>query len=69
MAAVRHDDGYAVLLQPLAEVPYLADARRDVVVLHALAEADRDRLHVAPGHAAVGVQALVDDDQTAPAEY
>ncbi len=37
----------------------------DVVVLDGLLDADGQRLHVAPGQAAVGVQPLVDHDQVA----
>src|SRR5664280_2806334 len=57
VAADRHDDRHAPGLQLLAEVLDLADARLDVVELHALAEADGDGLHIAAGHAAVGGQA------------
>jgi hypothetical protein len=52
-------------MQLAAEVFDLADPRPHVVVLHALDDAARHRLHVAAGHAAVGVQALEDDDQVA----
>ena len=52
-------------LEQLAEVVHLPDARAHVVVLHRLLDPDRHRLHVAPGEAAVGVQALEDDDEVA----
>ena len=52
-------------IEQLAQIAHLADARAHVVVLDRLVDADRHRLHVAPGHAAVGVQALVDHDQVA----
>ena len=51
----------------LAEVLHLADAGPDVVVLHGLSRCPGHGLHVAAGHAAVGVQTLVDDDQVAAA--
>ncbi len=63
VAADRLHDGDVPVAEQFAEVAHLADARAHVVVLHRLLDADGDRLHVAAGHAAVGVQAFVDHDQ------
>ena len=52
-------------LEQLAEVVDLPDPGADVVVLHRLLDPDRHRLQVATGEAAVGVQALEDDDEVA----
>ena len=59
------DDRDVPLLEQLAEVADLADADADVLVLDRLLDADGERLHVAPGHAAVGVEPLVDHDEVA----
>jgi hypothetical protein len=65
VAADRLHDGDAPVGQQFAQVEHLADARVHVVVLQRLLDADGERFHVAPGHAAVGVQPFVDDDQVA----
>ena len=65
MAADGLDDRDPPVGQQLAQVAHLADAAADVIVLHGLLDADGERFHVAPGHAAVGVQALVDDHEVA----
>jgi hypothetical protein len=58
-------DGHAPIRQQLAQVAHLPDARAHVVVLHRFFDADRQRFHVAAGHAAVGVQPFVDHHQVA----
>ena len=65
VAADRQHDGDVPLREQLAEVAHLAHAGAHVLVLDGLLDADGEGLHVAAGHAAVGVQALVDHDEVA----
>jgi hypothetical protein len=68
VAAHRLHDGNVPLGEQLAEVAHLADrGDRLVVVLHRLLDAEGERFHVTPGHAAVGVQPFVDHDHVAGA--
>ena len=62
VAADRVDDGDAGVTQLPAEVLHLADARVDVVIVDTLGDSDCERLHVPTSHAAVGVQAFVNND-------
>ncbi|MBF8289998.1 MAG: hypothetical protein HW391_966 [Chloroflexi bacterium] len=65
MPADRLDDRDTPLGEELAEIAHLPDSRPDVLVLDGFLDADGERLHVPAGHPAVGVKALVDDDEIA----
>jgi len=56
----ERDAGGAKLI---AEVGHLFNARADVIIVDGLPDADGNRLHVAPRHTAVRVEAFVDDDE------
>ena len=62
VAADRLDDRDAGRGESLAEAADLADAEREVVVVEHLAQTDRHRLEVAAGEAAVGREALDQDE-------
>ena len=61
MSAERAEDRRAASASIAAQVGDLLDAVAEVVVVEHLVEADRDRLEVAAGEAAVRVEALEDD--------
>ncbi len=65
MPADRLDDGDIPVGQQLAQVAHLPDTRAHVVILHRFDDADGHGFHVAPGQAAVGVQAFVDHHHVA----
>src|SRR3990170_637886 len=67
MSADRFDDGDAGAVERLAEVGRGADAVVQVVLLDHLRKALGDGLQVAPGEAAVGREALGQDEQVAAA--
>ena len=63
MTANRVNDRYSSIPDFLPKVLHLTNTRVDMFVLDTLRYSDRERLHVAPGHATVSVQAFIDDDQ------
>ena len=65
MPAHRLDDGDLPIGEQLAQVAHLPHAGAHVVILHALGDADGKGFHIAPRHAAVGVQSFVDHHQVA----
>src|SRR5206468_2816697 len=65
VAAGRLDDGNARRFQLFAEVLNRADAVAEIVFLQGLVQTDGDRLHVVAGQAAVGGEALGQDEQVA----
>ncbi len=65
VAADRPDDGHARLRQRLAEIGGAGDPVAQVVIVDHLAQALGDRLEVAAGEAAVGREALGEDEEIA----
>ena len=65
MPADRVDDRDVLLAKAPAEVLHLSYAGVNMIVVHALGDADGQGFHVTPRHAPVGVQALVHDNEAA----
>ena len=67
MTANRQHYRNARIADLFAQVLDLPNAGMNVVVIDAFDDTDGKRFHVASGHAAIGVQALVDNDECAGA--
>ena len=66
LGEARHDDdGHSRRDQLVSEILHLSDAGADMVVVDGLHDPARHGFHIAPRHAPIGVQTLVDNDEIA----